>query len=172
MRNLKEYLIIDGYNIINSWPNLRELKKKSFEHARDKLISILSDLQGVTGTKIIVVFDALNVEGGVESHELVEGIEVIFSHQEETADTVIERLVGQLPSGSIIGVATSDWAEQRIVFGRGAYRLSARDLYERVQNARRHRDKYAFSGFFEPPDVYSNLDDNTKKSLEKLRRSK
>ena len=169
---MKEYLIIDGYNIINSWQNLNDLKSKNFEHARDKLIDILSDLQGITEAKIIVVFDALNVKGGVESHETVGGIEVIFTQQGETADTVIERLVGQLPSGSVIGVATSDWAEQRIVFGRGAYRLSARELYERVQSARLYRNKYASTGSREPMDLFSNLDEDTKDSLEKLRRRK
>lgn len=165
-------MIVDGYNIINSWSELNALKTKSFAHAREKLVEILSDLQGVTKTRTIVVFDAVYVKGGQETHEMVDGIEIIFSQQGVTADAVIEKLVSRLPEDIVIGVASSDWAEQRIVFGKGAYRLSARDLYQRVQDARLHREKYLSSGSREPTDISSNLDDETKDSLEKLRRSK
>jgi len=172
LRHLNEYLIVDGYNIINSWPELVELKSKSFEHAREKLVDILADFQGIAGMKIIVVFDAGNVKGGLENREVVNGVTIIFTQYGETADAVIERLVGTLPAGCSIFVATSDWAEQRIVFGKGAYRLSSRDLYERVKRAKLYRQKYASSGSKEPTGLFSDLSEEIKDSLERLRRSK
>lgn len=169
---MKEYLIVDGYNIINSWRELNELKNKDFAGARDKLVDILSDFQGITGAKTVLVFDAGNVKGGLENRQVVGDIDIIYTQQGETADSFIEKLVGRLPPGSNVLVATSDWAEQQIVFGKGAYRLSARDLYEKVKEARLHREKYASTGSREPVDLYSNLDEDTKDYLEKLRRSK
>lgn len=172
MSILEDFLIVDGYNIINSWSELAALKQQNFEHAREKLVDILSDLQGVFKGKIIVVFDALNVKGGTEQRVLLGGIEIIYTQEGETADACIEKLVGRLPAGSIIGVATSDWAEQRIIFGRGAHRLSARDLYERVREAEIEREKYASVGSFEANKLDSNIEDHVKDTLEKLRRSK
>lgn len=169
---MKEFLIVDGYNIINSWPELVELKNKSFAHAREKLVDILSDLQGVTQAKTIVVFDGLNVKGGLESHEEIGGIQIIFTQEGETADALIERLVGRLPPAAMIAVATSDWAEQRLVFGKGAYRLSARDLYDKVKEVRLHTGEYVSSGSLEPVNLYTNLNDDVKDTLEKLRRGK
>lgn len=169
---MKEFLIVDGYNIVNSWPELVELKSKSFAHAREKLVDILLDFQGFTGAKTIVVFDAGNVKDATETWESVGDITVIFTQHGETADGVIERLVGQMPAGSTVYVATSDWAEQRIIFGRGGYRLSSRDLYERVQKARRYREKYFSSGAKDSPKLDASLDEHTKDTLEKLRRSK
>ena len=172
MRRLNEYLIVDGYNIINSWPELVELKNRSFEHAREKLVAILSDLQGFTGTKTIVVFDAGSVKGGLESQEEVGGITVIYTQYGETADGVIEKLVSELPAGYSVYVATSDFAEQRMIFGLGAYRLSARELYERVRRAKRYREKFASTGYDETTGLFSTLDKDTQDTLEKFRRSK
>lgn len=172
MRYLDEYLIVDGYNIINSWPELVELKNRSFEHAREKLVAILSDFQGLIGTRTTVVFDAGNVKGGLESREIVGGITVIYTQYGETADEVIEKLVAGFPAGYTIFVATSDFAEQRMIFGLGAYRLSARELYERVQRAKQDREKFASAGSLEKHGLFSTLDEDTKDTLERLRRSK
>lgn len=169
---MEDYLVVDGYNIINSWPELLKLKQEDFGHARDKLVDILIDLQGLMRGQIIVVFDAMHVKGGTEKRELSGGVEIIYTQEGETADGCIEKLVGRLPEGSVIGVATSDWAEQRIIFGKGAHRLSSRDLYQRVQEAKRERDKYATTGFREPNKLGSNLEEEVKDNLEKLRRSK
>lgn len=169
---MEDYLIVDGYNIINSWPELVALKQESHEHARDKLVDILMDLQGVSRGKIIVVFDALNVKGGTEKRVRTGGIEVIFTQEGETADGCIEKLVGRLPPGSVVGVATSDWAEQRMIFGKGAHRLSSRDLFERVRRAKAEREKFLSTGFSESNKLDENLRNEVKDTLEKLRRSK
>ena len=167
---MEDFLIVDGYNIINGWPELSSLKKENFAHARDRLLDILSDYQGITGTHVIVVFDAHFVKGGVQKHESHTGIDVIFSHEGETADAVIEKLVGMLPSECVIGVATSDSVEQGIVFGRGAHRLSARDLYRRVQEARLMMDSFLSSGERSNFELDAQLEKKVKHLLEKWRR--
>jgi predicted RNA-binding protein with PIN domain len=126
---VQEILIVDGYNIVNDWPELVELKRDSFEHARDKLLDILVNYQGLTGYCIVVVFDAHLVRHGTRSREKYSGVEVIFTQEGETADSCIERLVTLIPEEIRVTVATSDWAQQRLVMGKGALRLSARELF-------------------------------------------
>ncbi len=169
---MKEFLIVDGYNIINTWPELVELKNKSFANARDKLVDILIDLQGMTAAQTIVVFDAGNVKHNPGTKEEIGGVFVVFTQHGETADAFIERLVGQLPRDCSIFVATSDWDEQRIIFGKGAYRLSAWDLYTEVQKAQLFKEKHSAAGSEEPNYLDSSLDDATRDSLERLRRRK
>jgi hypothetical protein len=128
----EEYLFIDGYNIINAWPELIEAKSVSLETARDKLVDILSDYAAQTGTKIIVVFDAHHVEGGCGARYFINGVEVVFTREGETADAYIERTVDSMGKKDKIRVATSDWIEQQIVMGRGAIRVSARELRNEI----------------------------------------
>ena len=92
----EKYLIVDGYNIINSWPELSVLKKEDYSHARDKLVEILSDYQGFVRVNVILVFDGHNVKGSAGSREKIGGVEVVFTREGETADMFIERLIGEL----------------------------------------------------------------------------
>ncbi|MDN5325368.1 MAG: uncharacterized protein PWP41_63 [Moorella sp. (in: firmicutes)] len=131
-----DVLIVDGYNLLHNWPELTRLKESSFEHARDKLITELINYQAYWGGKVIVVFDAHKVPGAVEKREKLGGVEVIYSREGETADTVIERLVGDLIATGRVYVATSDWAEQRMILGKGALRLPARELKVNLEQAR------------------------------------
>lgn len=134
---MKRVLIVDGYNIVNSWPELVRLKKRSLQAARDKLVELLANYAAYTGQEVLVVFDAHHVKGALGSQENVNGVTVVFSREAETADQVIERMVGEYVGvpGQEVYVATSDWIEQRIVFGRGAYRIPARELYTQVEAA-------------------------------------
>ena len=139
---MEDYLIVDGYNIINSWSELVSLKKGSYAHAREKLVEILSDYRGFSKNSIVVVFDAHKVKGGVQVSERIDGVEVIYTKEGQTADNLIERIVSDLPKEKIVGVATSDWVEQRIILGKGAYRLTPRDLYERIADVKDEKGKY------------------------------
>lgn len=132
----EDILIVDGYNIINAWPELIKLKNENFEHARDKLLNILANFCGLSGYLAIVVFDAHLVKKGIGRKASQGGIEVIFTREGETADSCIERLVSLLPRQARITVATSDWAQQRLVMGQGALRLSARELLNSIEEAR------------------------------------
>ena len=127
-----DILIVDGYNMIGAWPELVELKKKNLAAARDRLIEILADYQGYTGTKVIVVFDAYDVKG-VERKYRNYKIDIIFTKENETADEKIEKLaVESANRRTKVYVATSDLAEQWLIFGQGAYRKSARELYNEI----------------------------------------
>lgn len=126
---MKETLIVDGYNVINAWPELIRLKDQNLEHARDKLIDMLAGYGAYKGQSVMVVFDAQEV-AGLESIEIRKKVEVIFTKEGETADSFIERTVYSLgKKDQKIYVVTSDWAEQSAVFWAGAYRISTRELY-------------------------------------------
>jgi hypothetical protein len=132
-----DVLIVDGYNMIGAWPELREAAERDLEEARDRLIEMLADYQGFTGIRVIVVFDAHQVPGlGARIRQ--RGLDVRYTKEKETADECIERLVGELMQRRRrIQVATSDYVEQRVIFGKGALRLSARELLNQVRESRR-----------------------------------
>ena len=129
-----EILVVDGYNVINGWPELKSLARENLEHARVKLLDILANYQGITDWQTVVIFDAHSVKGQYERRETYQGIQVIYSREGETADSVIERFV-YLHQKDRIFVATSDGDEQRIIFGSGAYRLPVRQFREDVFEA-------------------------------------
>ncbi|UOQ44637.1 NYN domain-containing protein [Halobacillus salinarum] len=127
-------LIVDGYNMIGSWPELKRLKEKDLSQARDLLVQMLAEYQSYTGGRIIVVFDAYHVRGLVKK-QLTNKIEIIYTKENETADERIEKLAGELNDvRTQVYVATSDYAEQRTIFAQGAFRKSARELYIEVKN--------------------------------------
>lgn len=88
---VKEYLFVDGYNIINNWSNLRELSKQSLEISRNELIDILAEYQSYTGIKVIIVFDAHLVKGSMEKKETLKGVDIVYTKEKESADHYIER---------------------------------------------------------------------------------
>jgi predicted RNA-binding protein with PIN domain len=132
---LEDCLIVDGYNVLSGWPELALLKSQSLEHARDKLVEYLANYKAYTGIHIIVVFDGRYVKGSSGSRSSAGGIEIVFSREGETADLVIERLVSLWPPNQLVAVATSDWIEQQLVLGKGAIRLSARELFQKVNES-------------------------------------
>lgn len=128
MNRPNDVLLVDGYNIIGAWPVLEKLKESDLEDARDKLLDMLADYQGFSGMEIYVVFDAHQVPGlgaTYKQHKLT----VVYTKEKETADECIERLCSELMvRRRSIYVATSDLVEQHVAFGKGALRLSAREL--------------------------------------------
>jgi len=171
---VQEYLIVDGYNIINAWSSLSAFKEKSYEHAREKLIELLSSYQGYKGIKIIIVFDAHLVKGGLEKRYSEGPLEIIYSREGETADAVIERLVYQLADNAVVTVATSDWEEQRIILGKGAYRISARELWnDLVLVQEKIRVSYSKSELnYQPNSVGERISFKQREIMEELRRRK
>ncbi|NLY44627.1 MAG: NYN domain-containing protein [Tissierella sp.] len=133
----KEYLFVDGYNIINSWDSLKEKQKINLEEARDSLLEILSDYHHYSGIEIVVVFDAHLVKGNSGKEFNYKGIKVVFTKENETADHYIERTLDSLGRIKRIRVATSDWLEQQMVLSRGGIRISARELEIEIFNERR-----------------------------------
>ncbi|ADH97643.1 NYN domain-containing protein [Salisediminibacterium selenitireducens] len=129
MRNI---LLVDGYNIIGDWVELRDLQKTDLEGARDQLIEKMAEYQAYTGTEVIIVFDAHMVPGLGKSYRNF-SVEILYTREKETADERIEKLVTELKRvDTKIYVATSDFVEQRVIFASGAYRKSARELRTEV----------------------------------------
>lgn len=130
----EQLLIVDGYNMIGAWPELAILKKQDkLEEAREALLNRLSNYAKYEGLRVMVVFDAQLVPGITQSYAKYQ-LQVIFTQEGETADSYIERVAGELNTRlTQVTVATSDLAEQWVVFSQGALRTSARELYKSVQ---------------------------------------
>lgn len=129
-----DVLLVDGYNMIGDWEELKQLKEVDLAQARHLLIEKLAEYQAYRGYRVIVVFDAYEVRG-TETRQTDFKIEVIYTKEQETADECIERLVKELKNiKTKVYVATSDYTEQRTIFAQGAYRKSARELYIEIQN--------------------------------------
>lgn len=133
-----EYLLVDGYNIIFAWEDLKALAEESLEMAREELIEILCNYQGVRQCEVILVFDAYKVKNNPGEVEKVNNINVVYTKEAETADMYIEKVTHKLSKKHRVRVATSDGLEQLIILGNGAFRLSAdgfRKEVEQVENA-------------------------------------
>ncbi len=131
----KQYLLVDGYNVIFAWPKLNEMAKDNLDGARLKLMDILANYQGYRGMTLILVFDAYKVKGNHGSVEKYHNIYVVYTREAQTADAYIEKTVHEIGKTERVTVATSDGLEQTIVFGEGAVRMSARELSEEVKAA-------------------------------------
>lgn len=132
----KEYLLVDGYNIIFAWEDLQKLASENIDSARDKLIDILSAYQGFRDCTLILVFDAYKVKGGVGSVQKVHNIYVVYTKEAETADQYIEKTAHEIGHKYDVTVATSDGLEQVIIMGQGCRLLSARELRSEVERMR------------------------------------
>ena len=128
---------MDGYNIIFAWEELADLARTNIESARNKLMDILCDYQGFRQMTVILVFDAYRVEGGQGEVSRYNNIHVVYTKEAETADQYIEKTVHEMGKQYQVTVATSDATEQVIIMGQGARRLSARDLKEEIDAARK-----------------------------------
>ena len=139
----REYLLVDGYNIIFSWDELNELSRDNMDSARMKLADILCDYQGYCRSTVILVFDAYRVEGHPGEILQYKNIYIVYTKEAETADQYIEKTVHDIGRRHHVTVATSDGTEQVIILGQGAHRLSARGLLEAIIQARRQlREEY------------------------------
>ncbi|MCR5205605.1 MAG: TetM/TetW/TetO/TetS family tetracycline resistance ribosomal protection protein [Lachnospiraceae bacterium] len=130
------YLLVDGYNIIFAWDELKTLADDNLDSARDRLNEILINYKGMHDTEIIVVYDAYRVQGHPTEYLRLENINVVFTKEAETADRFIERFAHENASRFDVTVATSDGLEQIIIRGQGARLLSARDFKEEVDRTR------------------------------------
>jgi predicted RNA-binding protein with PIN domain len=123
-----EVLLVDGYNVIGAWEELRRLKEGRLADARDRLVERMAEYKAHTGWRVIIVFDA-HLMPGLEKKKLRHDIEVLYTRKNETADERIEKLVTELGGRRVqIHVATSDLTEQWVIFAHGALRKSAREL--------------------------------------------
>ncbi len=128
----KQYLLVDGYNIIFAWDDLKELAEANIDGARTKLMDILCNYQGYKKCTLILVFDAYKVQGNPGNTEKYHNIHVVYTKEAETADQYIEKTVHEIGKKYHVTVATSDRLEQVIILGQGGTRMSARELREEI----------------------------------------
>ena len=130
----EEYLLVDGYNIIFAWDELKALAAENLEGARTKLMEIMCNYQGFCGCHLILVFDAYKVKGNPGSVEQFHNISVVYTKEAETADMYIEKTTKEIARKKRVRVATSDGMEQIIILVHGATRISARAFQEEVKH--------------------------------------
>lgn len=130
-----EYLLVDGYNIIFAWDDLKSIAEDNLEAARERLISIMCNYQGYRQCRLILVFDAYKVKNNPGEIEKINNIDVVYTKEAETADMYIEKVTHELGRKHRVRVATSDNLEQIIILGNGATRISADSFKKEVENA-------------------------------------
>ncbi len=166
-----EYLLVDGYNIIFAWDELKELAEADIGAARTKLMDVLCNYQGFAECRLILVFDAYKVEGFTGEVIKYHNIYVVYTREAETADQYIEKTVREIGKRYHVTVATSDRLEQVIILGDGARRLSASDLKEEIlymneQIRQAYRSRRENSG---RNYLFDSLDEDLAQYMEEVR---
>lgn len=166
-------MFVDGYNIINSWPNLKTIKDYSLDDAREKLIDKMHNYSVYVEIKVIIVFDGYKVSGNLErQYNKYSNIVVVFTKDGETADSYIEREVHNYGRRTEIYVVTSDNLEQQTIFQRGANRISSIELYNDVLAIEaKIRKKTEKNIVIDKNHLQDNVNEDVLKKLEKIRRS-
>lgn len=165
----EKYLLVDGYNIIFAWPELKELAKENMDSAKSKLLDLLSKYKSAEDCQIIVVFDAYRVEGHAEEVIRDGNIYVVYTREAQTADEYIEKFAHDNSRKYAITVATSDGLQQVIIRGEGCDLMSASELRERVKMTNENisrllREKHTLDRNY----LMDKLSDETKRNIRKL----
>ncbi|ACD21820.1 MULTISPECIES: NYN domain-containing protein [unclassified Clostridium] len=166
-------IFVDGYNVINSWPDLKIKKNNNFDGARRSLIDTMHNYGVYNDCKVIIVFDAHKVPGSIQKLEAVnKNLSIIFTKDGETADSYIEKEVNLLGRKYEVIVVTSDWLEQQTIFQRGAVRMSSLEFYNEVLDVENSIRKRKNKSKVSDKNILSdNIDLEMLKKLEKIRRS-
>lgn len=166
-----DVLLVDGYNMIGAWSELNRLKDHSLEDARDRLLDMLADFQGFSGMRVFVVFDAHQMPGiGATYHQ--HKLTVVYTKEKETADECIERICTEwISRRRNVYVATSDMTEQHVIFGKGALRMSARELLNEIkENHKAIKQTIETPSVKQRHSIDNRVNDETWHKLERLRR--
>lgn len=159
----ERYLLVDGYNIIFAWEELREMARDNVDGARGRLMDILCNYQGYIQDTLILVFDAYKVRGNPGTDQKYHNIHVVYTREAETADQYIEKTVHQIGKKYQVTVATSDALEQVIIWGQGASRMSAEELRREIDRCSRQRleewqDRQSGGRFFSMEDKLQQVE--------------
>lgn len=171
----RKFLIVDGYNVINAWDGLKELTVKDLEIARDTLIGYIQEYSKIKGYEAYIVFDAYKVKGQSENIENHHGVTVVYTKENQTADSYIEKFISSISKYDEVAVVTSDYAEQQIVLGKGCSRIPARELIEdlnRQKNNLRKKNKDMKQKYNTMNRLENKIDSNVLDKLEEIRRRK
>lgn len=168
-----EYLLVDGYNVIFAWEDLKELAKVNIEGARNKLMDVLCNYQGFKKCNLILVFDAYKVQGQELGVQKYHNIYVVYTKEAETADQYIEKVVHEIGRKYHVTVATSDNVEQVVTLGQGGKLLSARELRTEVEEVQRQiREEYLNRPQKGKNYLFDYLDEEISGQMEEVRLGK
>ncbi len=163
-------MLVDGYNIIFAWDELKKLAEINMDAARTKLQDVLSNYQGYKKCTVILVFDGYKSKGNTGSILKYHNIYVVYTKEAVTADQYIEKITGEYARSNLVRVATSDKLEQIIVLGEGATRVSARELFKEVKELESHiRTTYIEKPISKRNCLIDNLSPEMAEYMEKLR---
>lgn len=167
-------IFVDGYNVLNSWPNLKGDVKDNFEGGREKLIEAMHNYGTYINAKIILVFDGHKVSGNLEDLEKInKNLSIVYTKDGETADSYIEKNVHKMGRRSEIYVVTSDYLEQQTIFQRGAARISTIEFYNDVMKTEEVlREKTEKNQVLHKNHLQDNVGKDILEKLEAIRRSK
>lgn len=166
----KEYLLVDGYNIIFAWEELNELAQVNMDAARGCLQDVLCNYQGIKKCELILVFDAYKIEGFSGEIQKYHNIHVVYTKEAETADQYIEKVAHEIGRKYLVTVATSDGTEQVIIRGQGCHLLSAKELKEEVEFANKElRQYYSEDTSLERNYLFQYMDKGTARQMEEVR---
>ena len=141
MEPAEEFVLVDGYNIIFAWDELKEIGRDSLDAARHVLMNLLCNYQGYRGCNLILVFDAYKVPQNLGMVEKYHNIFIVYTQEAETADSYIERVTYELRGRKRVRVATSDNLEQLIILGHGAVRVSAKSFHDEVMQTQQEIER-------------------------------
>lgn len=174
MKSRKKILIVDGYNIINAWENLKEKgEKHGLDSAREELNSTMSEFASFAGYKVIVVYDAYKVKSFDDRKYKGKNMHIIYTKEKETADTYIEKLISTLGDKRYLDVtvATDDIAEQQIVIGKGGSRISTVQLKIEVENSQKKlQNSIKKTSQTNINSMMDMLQEDVREKLEKMRK--
>jgi predicted RNA-binding protein with PIN domain len=138
----KEYLIVDGYNMLFAWESLRELAKSELAAARKRLMDILANYCGFKKSEVVLVFDGYRVKGNAGERFDYHGLKVAYTKENETADALIERLIAEIGKNYAVRVASSDGMIQLSGVRSGALRMTARELEAEIESVNERLREY------------------------------
>lgn len=166
MKN-KKLIIIDGYNILNAWEKYKPFLNLSFENARNELIYDMGEFSKLIGIDLLLAFDAykINFKG---TSEIIKGIEVIYTKQNETADQYIEKKLDEIGRKILVSVGTDDTLIQKLVTQRGGIVLTSKELLFRYENLKNKSNRYETKNRITNKSYFNTLDDKALNQLDEI----
>ncbi len=140
----KKYIIVDGYNVIFAWPELKSLASQNLQTAREKLADILCNYSAFTKTEIILVFDAYKVQGNKGTRTVYNNIKIVYTKERELGDNYIEKLISEIGKNHNVRVVTSDNLIQLSAIRFGVLRVSAMEFLGEVKKVDEHIDELLY----------------------------
>lgn len=170
----RDYLIVDGYNVINAWTDLKEIADNNLEEARDRLDFMMEEYASYKGVFAIVVYDAYRVRSVSRREREGKNLRIVYTKENQTADSYIEKLITELgPKRHLnIAIATDDMAEQQIVLGKGGSRISTRELRIETDRIKQKIESKTAKTFAQKNTLDHRIDKEVLEKLEAIRKSR